>query len=230
MGVFHFSDARANVLAVYYVEIAAKNYLQAEKQLNDLRGHSLCVDELAIGREIFQHAVTCIVFSALTIESYINDYLCKIVGDMFFYDNLQSLSVISKLQLCYRIITSKELDKETSACYALLKKLMKMRNEFVHNKSYECPTMSVEDVEFYNEALAQGLVQEHSYEDFISSIIEDRTIDLTNARDSLRAVFEVAKIIDSIDDHAYSEIVLLGGEIGFGHPEEVAEIHRRLRR
>lgn len=229
MGAFHFSDARANLLALHYVEIAAKNYLKAEKQLNELREHSPLVDELAIGEEIFQHAVTCIVFSALTVESYINDYLCRIVGDMFFYDNLQSLSVISKLQLCYRIITSKELDKETSACYALLKRLMKMRNDFVHNKSYECPAMSAEDVESYNEALAQGLVQERSYDEFVSSIIADRTIDLANAWDSLRAIFEVAKTIDGIDDHAYSEIILLGGEIGVGYSEEVAEIHRRLR-
>lgn len=228
MEAFHFSDARANFLAMHYVEIAAKNYLQAENQLKGLQDHKPLSGEFAIGDEIFQHTVTCVVFSALAIESYINDYSCKIMGDSFFYENLQSLSVISKLQLCYRLITESELDKGTSACYALLKKLTKMRNDFVHNKSSECSGMSAEALESYDEALAAGLVQELTYEDHVSSMMADLTIDLANAWDSLRAIFEVAKLIDSIDDHAYSEIILLGGETGFGHSEEVTEIHRRL--
>lgn len=60
-------------------------------------------------------------------------------------------------------------------------------------------------MESYDEA---EVIQGHSYENYRSSMIADLTVDL---RDSLRAIFEVARTID-----------------GIGHPQAVPEIYQRL--
>ena len=230
MDMKYFSYGRTNFLASLYVDIAAKNFSQAEALFYEFERY---IDDPSSredfdDKEIFERAVSTIVFSALTAESFINDYACKIMGDDFFYGNFQSLSTISKLQLCHKIVTGKSIDIGTSCCYTLLKQLTRWRNEFVHNKSTQCFGMSEEDLLEYKQAVAEGKVEEFSYTESLKSVAADLKDELSHAYDSLRAIFELAKLIDSIDGRAYAEVHLFGNNTGFGFSEQVRNIHRRL--
>lgn len=230
MDMKYFSYGRTNCLASLYVDIAAKNFSQAESLFYEFECYikDPSLREEFNDNEIFEHTVSTIVFSALTAESFINDYACKIMGDDFFYGNFQSLSTISKLQLCHKIVTGKSIDTGTSCCYTLLKQLTRWRNEFVHNKSIQCFGMSEEDLLAYKQAVQEGAVEAFSYTDSLKSIAADLKIDLLHAYDPLRAILELAKLIDSIDGNTYAEAHLFGNGSGYGFSEQVRDIHRRL--
>ena len=88
--------------------------------------------------------------------------------------------------------------------------------------------MSEEDLLEYKQAVAEGKVEEFSYTESLKSVAADLKDELSHAYDSLRAIFELAKLIDSIDGRAYAEVHLFGNNTGFGFSEQVRNIHRRL--
>jgi hypothetical protein len=138
--------------------------------------------------------IKCIVFSAMCVESFLNDYAAMRMGDSDFYDNFDKLKPIGKFQLIANFVLKSEFDKSKSY-YSLLKDLFRLRNGFVHNKSQEADIFgfsSLEEAEaFQKESMASA--------DFLKMSESDRKevdLDIKNAMNSLRAVYELAKYFE----------------------------------
>ncbi len=83
-------------------------------------------------QDIIKYAYTAIVFEALAIEAFANEYLHCSSGNSFAKD-LDKLSAIEKIMIAYRFNTDKNFDRSRES-YFLLKELFKIRNELVHSK------------------------------------------------------------------------------------------------
>lgn len=84
--------------------------------------------------EIEKLAISIIIFSALTLESYMYDYGARKLGDNFMKNHLDKLDPISKVIILLELITKKKFPKDERV-YELIKKLNKSRNSLVHFKS-----------------------------------------------------------------------------------------------
>lgn len=75
-----------------------------------------------------------IVFSAMAIEAFLNDYLAVCFSDDVYYDNFDKLNVMQKIEVMFSVIWEDYFDKSKSL-YNYLHDLLKIRNSFVHSKS-----------------------------------------------------------------------------------------------
>jgi len=82
-----------------------------------------------------EFCIQVIIFSALSIEAFINDYLFTYLGKKYF-ETLDKLDVKNKVILGVQMITNQDFSKESKA-YFYLHKLITRRNELVHGKTYE---------------------------------------------------------------------------------------------
>ncbi len=225
---FHY--ARTNYRASDYVDIAAKNFIQAESLLETFSKYignpSLHTGDFPYS-DISQYTVSTIIFSALAAESFINDYACTILGDKIFKENFESLRVVSKLQLCHIVVTGRAIDTGSSKCYSLLKQLTDWRNNLVHNKSFEI--YGKPSAGKYEDTPKDESIGTFSYEDDLNYFFLELKKDLHNAYDALRAVFELARLIDSINNIAYAELQLFGSDNGCGYSEQLDRVRRMLR-
>ena len=79
-------------------------------------------------------SISIIIFSALTLESYIYDYGARKLGDSFMKNHLDKLDPISKVVIIVELATQKKFPKDRRV-YGLIKELNKSRNSLVHYKS-----------------------------------------------------------------------------------------------
>lgn len=95
-------------------------------------------------------AIKAIIFSAMCVESAINDYAGKQLGDKYYQQHLASLDLLSKWVIIPRLVCGNSLDK-SGAAYNSLKTLVSARNKLVHNKSQEMdssnPQVLIEKIE-----------------------------------------------------------------------------------
>lgn len=77
-----------------------------------------------------------IVYSALCLESLINDYCVFRKSSTYFKNHIDKLDTPSKWLLVPKIITNKEISSD-SETYELIKDLYSLRNSLVHPKSKE---------------------------------------------------------------------------------------------
>jgi hypothetical protein len=80
------------------------------------------------------HSIT--VFTALCLESLINDYCALRKSNSFLKNHVDKLDTPSKWLIIPKLITGKEISSDSQA-YELLKELFALRNEMVHPKSKE---------------------------------------------------------------------------------------------
>lgn len=79
------------------------------------------------------HVIT--VFSVMTIETFVNDYLAVCLTDDFYYSNLDKLNLLQKIEILFSLVWKIPIDKSKSL-YKNLKEIIKKRNQFVHTKSH----------------------------------------------------------------------------------------------
>lgn len=125
---------RDNHFSYMYAKIAIENYYEAKKLYNIILDDTYNAGDVEYRNQMEERIIIVCVFSAMTIESFLNDYAASCLDDSEFYDNFDKLSVISKLQLIAKFILKKDIDKSQSY-YSNLKTLIKHRDNFVHNKS-----------------------------------------------------------------------------------------------
>jgi len=91
-----------------------------------------------------------IVFSALCLESLINDYCALRKSTKFLKNVIDKLDTPSKWVIVPKIIANKEISTDSKA-YELLKELFSLRNELVHPKTKEIEKNSLvkEMIELY---------------------------------------------------------------------------------
>lgn len=81
-----------------------------------------------------RHAIVTIVFSAMALEAYINDYAVRKRSSAFFKSHLDNLDFLSKWVVISELFTGKKFPKEKQ-CFARLDRLKTLRNNLVHPKS-----------------------------------------------------------------------------------------------
>lgn len=85
-------------------------------------------------KSLFKDYHVIIVFSAMAIEAFINDYLATCFSDELYYDNFDKLNILQKIEIMFSVIWEDAFDKSKSL-YNYLHDLLKRRNSFVHSKS-----------------------------------------------------------------------------------------------
>jgi hypothetical protein len=104
--------------------------------------------ELApLEKDLAKYALFVIVFSMMTIESYLYDYAARHLSDKFVKDYVDKLDVIGKLAIVPRLITGKELPRNKK-WFSLIKNVVKARNLIVHSKS-SAPPFAEEEARRY---------------------------------------------------------------------------------
>jgi len=75
-----------------------------------------------------------VVFSAMTIESYINEYGIDNFSSSYFNNYLDKLDIKSKWVTYPKLVTGKQIDTN-SQTFELLGKLIALRNRLVHDRT-----------------------------------------------------------------------------------------------
>jgi len=183
-----------------YCEIAQEDYYDAVQFYNTVKATGFSYDARTVLDAMEKKVVSTVVFAAMAVESFINDYAAACLGDADFYENFDKLSVLSKFELIVRFILRVDLDKGT-ACYSHMKALMKRRNEFVHNKSIrsEFQGYTFEEIEKINASLKDCEPPEMPLLDQ-----KEAESNLRIARDSLKAIKSMAEYLDENDANVYA--------------------------
>jgi len=93
------------------------------------------LDTVAVAQAAEERAaVTAVVFSALALEAFINDYAITRLSKSYFSKYLDKLDPAAKCVVIPRLHTGKEFDTDTQA-FERLRKLFSLRNRLVHFKS-----------------------------------------------------------------------------------------------
>ena len=118
-----------------YSEIAQEAFVRAHGFFEEMERLNFNVEKTyGIEPKYNKEIIISIVFSAMAVESFINDYAAVCLGDRFFIENIDRLSSLSKLQVISKFLFHKELEKGEDL-FGKIKGLFQMRDRFVHNKS-----------------------------------------------------------------------------------------------
>lgn len=105
----------------------------------------------------FKYGTQVIIFAAMSMESFINDYATVNLGDSYFKSTIDKLNTVSKYLIAIQMITHKEFPKDSQA-YEKLKFLFQIRNKLVHSKSKQIPfTDNKIDVQKYDKMVESYL-------------------------------------------------------------------------
>jgi hypothetical protein len=203
---------RMGCMAKCYSKIAMLNYLKGKELIEECSDYW---DLRKIENKINDSIIISVVFSAMTIESFINDYAARKLGDKFFEENIDRLQPISKLQIIAKFVFRKELNKSENMFY-LLTKLFRTRNEYIHNKSKDGFSYFKKNNLFFDEEDALDfekqlyIAKADNFEvEFNQEKKKKITEDLQEAKEAISAIYELVKFFDSNDDNNGSKFMLL---------------------
>jgi hypothetical protein len=98
-------------------------------------------------RQARMYALATIVFSALTVEAYINDYALRHFSKKFFAARLDTLSTLNKWVIIPHLVTGQGYPVARQG-YQELYKLISKRHEIVHAKTSKLPPPGKEFEDF----------------------------------------------------------------------------------
>lgn len=113
------------------------------KDISDDDGAILASKNEAIG----ELALIVVVFSAFTLEAYINHYGIKRLSGNYFSNYLDKLDLLAKWLVIPRIVTGKKLDPGSHAMQDL-SWLVSLRNRLAHFKSKTIPVEEIKESDF----------------------------------------------------------------------------------
>lgn len=214
---FDFDCARKNFYCSMYAKIAVQNYCEAKRQYAEIIKNNYDINDVDKQLQMEQHIVVTCVFSAMAIESFLNDYAARRLGDSAFYEDFDRLPTISKFQLISKFILDKDVDK-SQGYYANLKALMKLRREYVHNKSEDASytLLSRDEIE------AQHAFREkHPIEEMDVPTLDEAELKrvFDEAKTAIKAMRDICHFFEDADKNSSALVV-------FFHwfaPEEVRE-------
>jgi len=100
--------------------------------------------------QIQRAAMVSVVFSALTLEAFINDYGISNFSKTFFDTYLDRLSPTAKWMIIPRLKTGKQLDPQRPPIHKL-SSLFKQRDKLVHHKTVTKPVSEVFNKDWLDE-------------------------------------------------------------------------------
>jgi hypothetical protein len=101
----------------------------------------------AINDAIGQWALVVVIFGALALEAYINDYAITRLSRNYQANYLDKLDVVVKWMVVPRLVTGKELDPGSTA-FQGLSWLVGLRNKLAHYKSKRVTVEEIKDSDF----------------------------------------------------------------------------------
>ncbi len=84
--------------------------------------------------ESYRFAESTVIFSALAIEGFLNDYGFKRIGEKLYIELLERKSPIKKFQLIWQICFDEEVENDGRS-YQAVRELFRERNDLVHPKT-----------------------------------------------------------------------------------------------
>lgn len=189
--------ARNNMLAGMYSEIAMEAYFHATKYYRVIRDKQYSAFAGYELSEFNKYIVQTVVFAAMSIESFLNDYAAACLGDSEFYSNFDKLSAVSKFQLIAKFILKSKVEKDKKY-YFYLKTLFTLRDSYVHNKSTSFNTEGYATLEEYLD-YAQEEYKEELSEDAWCFNKDEIDTDYRGATNALNAIKEIALYFDKND-------------------------------
>lgn len=84
--------------------------------------------------EIQRAAMVSLIFSALTLEAFINNYGIERFSRSYFDNHLDKLSSVSKWIIIPKLVTGKTIDSDSQP-YEQLRRLFRRRDHLVHYKT-----------------------------------------------------------------------------------------------
>ena len=95
---------RVGSLARTYARISMVHYADAEKRAETINGKT-DFDEISLLKDSFSdNCVVVVVFSAMALEAYFNDYIAGRIGDKIYYESFDMLRTTGKMQLIAEFI------------------------------------------------------------------------------------------------------------------------------
>lgn len=212
---------RNNFLAGMYSEIAMEAYFHVTTYYQIIRDNNYAAFSVYELLEMNKHIVTTVVFAAMSIESFLNDYAAACLGDSEFYSNFDKLSTIGKFQLIAKFILKGKVEKDKKY-YFYLKTLFSLRDSYIHNKSTSMDLeghATLEEYlnpvqEVYKDELSEGFLR------FDKGEVDNAYNEATNA---LKAIKEIALYFDEKDARHISMNLLfhpLGLQVGSDKEKE----------
>lgn len=191
---------RVDNFSLIYCEMAMEAYYHASQMLDEIKKKNYSAIEGAIEWDALgKDVIKTVVFSAMTIEAFFNDYAAACLGDSEFYGSFDQLSPISKFELIAKFILEAQIDKSKSY-YSQLKKLIARRNLYIHNKSKAAT--------FGYATLEEALETQRRFEQVMDKEpkIEKQGLksELNEALDALKAVRDIARFFDQHDTNVYA--------------------------
>ena len=188
-------------------------YYHASNLADEIKRKNYYIDENAKNWDaLSKDVVKTVVFSAMAIEAFFNDYAAACLGDSEFYGSFDQLTPISKFELIAKFILNAEIDKSKSY-YSQLKKLINRRNQYIHNKSkalktgYATLEEAIEAHKMYKQAIIDQEIPKIDQQEIKS--------ELNEALDALKAVRDIARFFDLHDTNIFAILKLFGIHGGF---------------
>lgn len=116
-----------------FSKIASENLERSLLFREKARRTKLASEHVTFIMQSREYAIVAIIFSALTLESYINEYAARKKGVTYFNKHLEKIDFLNKWIVIPELCTGKSFPKNKQ-CYENLDKLKTMRNNLVHSK------------------------------------------------------------------------------------------------
>ncbi len=131
-----------------YIQIVAEHLTKAAQLKNAVPSPAKTTSGgRDIGDALSRHYAIVIVFAAMSLEAYIFDYATRRISDTFVRNHLERMDVVSKYVVVPQLVTGRPVDR-SKEWFALLKQLVRTRNELTHYKSQPIPTRPAEVAAF----------------------------------------------------------------------------------
>ncbi len=191
---FYHTIGRCNHNVMTYCEMAMEAYYNIRYTIDNMNND--LEEYFKNSRYIQKNVISTVVFSAMCIEAFFNDYIAVCIGDTDYYDNFVSLNPISKLKLICKFIFKIDMDKK-QLYYSYTKNLFKDRNDYVHSKSFELPKEFIKSSPDEEEEITY----EDEYDSLLQSEKHDYNLMVKKAEESLKAIKEIAELFDKNDNN-----------------------------
>lgn len=174
-----------------------------------------------LSKSFFNEFHIIIVFSVMALETFINDYLAVCLTDDFYYQNLDRLNLLQKIEITFSLIWSDPIDK-SKKLYKYLKDIIKERNHFVHTKSQQFDFKKLEETNNFTSLSDIDLEDEASQ--YISSLQEELIAFLQDSFYSLKGLYLFFKTVDEHDNNRHAVTNTMSCMIGndFFYDEQIA--------
>lgn len=197
---------RVNYKASLYFDIAYKQFITDLDRYLQLDKNSI-LDLENFKDYLFANYHIVVVFSAMALEAFVNNYLAVCLTDEFFYSNLDKLNIKQKIEVIYNIIWEIEFNK-SEKLYNCIHNLIKERNEFVHSKSKNFNSEWLEK----NKKDIPVVVRtsaDNDEQDYIQHYLKECKQKFIESYNAINTMYLFCKVVDSNDENCHATVDIM---------------------